>query len=154
MKTEPKFCECCGQRIMRQHHTFNRNIANILLKTAENYQVGEPFQLKDFLTHVEICNFQKPQYWGLAEKYHTTAGQHVCGKWSLTIRALKLIQGEDRIESWIETFMNKVQSKSTEMISLAETIGTYLMPKDYAQAQVPAFNNKETQQEFTEIKVI
>ena len=136
---------------MRNSHFFNRVLANILLKTAEHYQVGEPFRLKDFLTHVEICNFQKLQYWNLAEKYENTLGEHISGKWTLTIRALKLIRGEEKVESYVETFMNKVQVRSTKLIGIADTIGDYWIPSDYAKAQTPAFESKETQQEFKEI---
>jgi len=148
VKNEPKICAECRQRIMRNFHSFNRALANILLKTAENYQVGEPFKLKDFLSHVEICNFQKLQYWNLAEKYENTRGEHVRGKWTLTIRALNLIRGEEKVESYVETFMNKVQVRSTELIGIADTIGNYLIPQDYAKAQTPAFKSKDRQAEL------
>lgn len=149
MKNEPKqICPCCGRPMMRQHHTFNRAIANILLKTAEHYAVGETFRLKDFLSHVEICNFQKLAYFGLAAKHYTTTGEHIGGQWYLTIRALKFIRGEERIEAWVETFSNKVVLRSSETISLWDTTGNYLIPKDYAIAQTPALQNKDHQAEF------
>src|SRR3990167_218832 len=130
---------------MRQYHSFNRVLANIFLKTAENYQVGEPFRLRDFLTHVEICNFQKLQYWNLAEKYENTLGEHIAGKWLLTIRALKLIRGEERVENYVYTFNNKVVERSCELVSLSEVTGGYKMPKDYAIEQTPAFESKDRQ---------
>ena len=69
----------------------------------------------------------------------------------MTIRALKLIRGEEKVESYVETFMNKVQVRSTKLIGIADTIGDYWIPSDYAKAQTPAFESKETQQEFKEI---
>jgi hypothetical protein len=148
MKTECKTCSCCGQKILRNRHGFTGGLARILLKTAERYTVGEHFRLKDFLTHVEICNFQKLAYFGLSEKHRNTLGEHVSGEWTLTIRALNLIRGEEKVESWVETFANKVVDWSPERIGIADTIGTYLIPSDYAKAQTPAFEGKERQDAF------
>ena len=148
MRPEPKTCPTCGQRVMRNHHSFSRAMANLILKTAEAYEPYEPFRLKEFLTHVEINNFQKLAYFGLVEKHHNTKGERLFGKWALTLRAWRLIRGEERIESWVETFNNQVVERSPERIGIADTIGTYRIPADYAKEQRPAQENKETQAEF------
>jgi hypothetical protein len=133
---------------MRQHHTFNRALANILLKTAEHFSPYEPFRLREFLTHNEINNFQKLAYFGLAQKYCNTKGEHVAGKWNLTGRAMRLILGSEKVESWVETFMNKVQLTSTEMMGIADTIGSYMIPQEYAKAQRVAFPAEDAQNTF------
>ena len=150
MKNEPKFCECCGQKIMRNRQSFSAGMATILLKSAEHFMVGTPFHLQNDIdfTHNEYTNFQKLKFWGLAEKYYNTLGMRVGGKWFLTIRALKLIRGEEKVESWLETFNNKVVARSPEMIGLADCIGTYTLPTEYAKEQRPAIEHSDGQEEF------
>jgi hypothetical protein len=133
---------------MRNRHGFTGGLARILLKTAQRYTPGEHFRLKDFLTHSEINNFQKLAYFGLADKFYNTLGEHIFGEWTLTIGALNLIRGEERVPNWVETFNNKVVNNSTEMIGIADTIGTYLLPPAYAKAQTPAFPANNPQNTF------
>jgi len=155
MKREPKICPCCGQKIMRNRHCFSGGLAQILLKTAERFMAGQPFHLQQDLDlgHNEYANFQKLRYFGLAEKYHTTLGCHVSGKWILTIRALNLIRGEEAIEEWVETFNNEVVEKSDKRIGIANAIGTYTIPAEYAKYQRPAIKNKDGQTMFNFEKV-
>lgn len=122
---------------MRNRHTFSGGLANTLLKTAARFVVGEPFHLQQDLdlTHNEYANFQKLRYWSLAEKYTTTSGHHIGGKWVLTLRALRLIRGDEKIEEWVETFNNEVMERSGEKIGIADVIGTYTLPVEYAKAQ-------------------
>jgi len=148
MKKEIKICQCCGQKIMINRHCFSGGLAQILLKTAEKFPAGKPFHLqKDIsLTHNEYANFQKLAYFGLAQKYVTTTGMHVTGFWYLTIRALKLVRGDAFVEEWVETFNNKVVNASHEMIGIADAIGAYKIPKEYAREQTPEFPSNEHQE--------
>ena len=136
-------CPTCGQPIMKHRHRFSKALADILLIAARNYNVGQPFHLKNLgLTSNQYNNFQKLKYWDLAVK-HFENGRRKGGHWVLTYKAKRLIQGFMKIPRWIETFNNEPTQQSTKEISMEEAGGFYQIPEQWAVNQTPAHISQE-----------
>ena len=132
---DKEFCNHCGQPIMKNKHCFSKALANLLWLTAQKFNLNEPFHLqKDLnLTQNQYCNFQKLQYWDLAEK-HYSDGKRLGGYWHLTKRAGEVLNGLS-VPQLVVTFNNEVKEVSEERITLEQAIGYYDLPKQWAERQ-------------------
>ena len=135
---QKELCPYCRQAIMKHQHPFLEPLGRILYKAASRYGVGAPFHLqRDLnLTKNEFNNFQKLRYFGLADKYYE-AGRRISGVWYLRQEAQYLIQG-GKVARYVRTFNNEVIETSVERIALAEAIGSYETPPQYAAKAEPA----------------
>ena len=127
-------CPYCGQDILKHKHPFSRSLANILIRATQKFGPKEPFHLQHdlFLTKSEYNNFQKLRYWGLVEKARDGQGKRRGGYWSLTWKALELLNGEE-IYKWVITFNNAIVDYSIKKITLQQTVGYFEIPERWAK---------------------
>lgn len=129
------FCSHCGQKILKNKHIFSASLSNILLKIATKFFIGDVFNpAKDLqLTHNEINNLQKLQYWELIAK-HYQDGRRLGGYWHLTKRAGEVLNGS-AVPQTVITFNNQILEVSEERITLEQAIGYYDLPEQWAERQ-------------------
>jgi len=135
MMKDKEYCPYCGQKYMKNKHTFSKALGQILLKAAHRYKEGQGFHLiKDLeLTHNQACNFQKLAYWEVVEK-HFEYGIRKGGYWHLTHKAVEIIDGTNFPKS-ITTFNNKVMEISGERTRLKDVLGYYELPVMWGKKQ-------------------
>ena len=141
-----QLCPHCHQAIIVNRHPFSKSMATILLKVAEQKDIGEPFHLQRdvILTKSEYANFQKLQYFGLVQK-STLGNKRRWGYWELTPFAYKIITMQATVPAWVGTFNNKVVKKAAYHMLITETWGSHEAPILWARRAEP-MNQKEDKQ--------
>jgi len=141
-----QFCPHCHQAIMINKHPFSKSMAKLLLKVAEQKEIGEPFHLQNDinLTKSEYANFQKLRYFELAKKSYQGT-KRLWGHWELTHLAELLIKKEIRIAAWVGTFNNEVVESSHDRIGIEDAWGEYDIPILWAKRAKPISQVEGTQ---------
>lgn len=109
-------CDCCGNKITAYTHNLNKPLVSALRQLVDFYQdtqidhrvSGKVCNLaKDLkLTHNQLANFQKLQYFGLV--------QDTKGGWYPTQLGIDFINGVERVYSPVATFKSEVLPFSHE----------------------------------------
>jgi len=146
MTKTKKICPYCKQSIAIHRHFFNGALADLLLSVAKHFKALEPFHLqRDLtLTKSEYCNFQKLQYWNLAQKAYKEH-KRLSGCWVLTPNVEGLLHEQRVIPEWVGTFNNEVVSQSENMILFHEAAGPFSIPECWARRSVSMFQGQEEQ---------
>lgn len=103
-------CECCGNVITAYTHNLNKPLVGALRQLVDFYQgsqidhrvVGLACNLANDLklTHNQLANFQKLQYFGLV--------RDTKGGWYPTQLGIDFINGVERVYSPVATFKSEV----------------------------------------------
>jgi hypothetical protein len=102
MKSELKYCECCGAKIVEYKHGFSKALAVGLYRL---YQHGSAINIKELgLTRNQWDNFQKLRYWGLVAKAAREDGTRIGGCWEITQLGIDFIEKGISIKKNVWTY--------------------------------------------------
>lgn len=104
-----KVCPCCQQRQIEYGHMLNEGLVRALFKT---YQLARtaPTHLNEVgLDHNQLANFQKLQYWGLAEMSPHN-GRRRRGWWRVTPAGEEFLRLNRTVARKVWTYRGAVTS--------------------------------------------
>jgi hypothetical protein len=121
-------CESCGAKIIKYRHRLNKPLVSALIKMYAQYRLNEA-RISQVLSHTQVCNFQKLQYWGLVVKVKKE------GNWRLTTEAEDFIKHKIAIPEWVETFRRKVMQVANKCVFVNEIFEGYQWREDYLNSE-------------------
>jgi len=136
-RKNPRFCECCGAKVVEYKHSINQGLVNSLYKL---YQAGGgPINLHEIkLLKTEWTNFQKLRYWNLVSKVEREDKSHIGGAWQITRLGRSFIQNGVGIQKSVWTFRGETTKYEGNTIFFNDLHDKEVKKKpDYARESKP-----------------
>lgn len=141
MRPNESRCDACGAKTVEYPHVFNTGLATGL---ARLYEAEKPVNKNTLgLTHNQMCNFPKLQYWGLIEKYTRPDGTRAAGQWKITDLGIAFVEGQARIQDTAWTYRNHIRRHTGKEIPFPSRDVHYKQREYYAENARPVNVNKQ-----------
>lgn len=134
--SDDEHCPTCGAATREYSHVLNKNIVGAMVRFAQRYgrELGHLSSIG--LTHSQICNFPKLQYWGLV------VSEGKSGFWRVTSLGFKFLAGATNMPNRVWTYRNKVLPptpgrEATSLVLIDSLIPGYRHREDYLADSAP-----------------
>lgn len=143
MRAAPKYCECCGAKMVEYVHVLSKGLVRCLAKLA--VAGGGPLSIADDLklSKSEYTNFGKLQYWQLVE--HADPQVERGGIWKLTTAGWAFVSGELALQPRVWTYRGRVVRFENAAITIDQVTGGWKYRPEYAREARAHFENQGAQ---------
>lgn len=123
-KKDPARCPHCDATMVEYSHRLSCGILFALVRLYETAKTA-PFPIRELdLSHPQMSNFQKLQYWGLAEM-SKTADDRKGGVWAVTLFGESFVHGHAGVKDIAVTYRGKVQRLEGDEVSISSVLEGY-----------------------------
>lgn len=139
MKPRVGTCTCGECEILEHAHRLNPVLVRALssicrhavnIGSRDVHVIGLP------LTHSELCNFQKLQYWGFIQPVERAAGRRR-GWWTATPLAFDFLEAKVKVRRVVWTRRNAFKEYDGDEILVGDVLEGYKWQPHYAGSRRP-----------------
>lgn len=130
MKSETKYCDHCGAKVMEYRLSLNRGHVSSLSALAE---YGKANIAQDLgLTTNQITNFARMKHWGLISHCYNDDGSQHAGWWQITQHGYDFLAKRCAISKWVWTFRDRYLRSDGPDLMVSDIIPGYEQRVEYA----------------------